>query len=161
MQPNTEQLACFARTFTMALELVHRCFLWKQRCGWKLSLVYQKFKLMWFKTYDFITIDMIIKTKCFLAGYLSMRCKGKALFWKRWWEATAQLYLKRHAWKQPVSVHQTVNGVPLPLKIGIFFNNIIHILKLKLHRHILGTPETYITYCKNGHNRSPLNRIIF
>ncbi len=25
VQPKTEQLACFAQTFTMALELVHRC----------------------------------------------------------------------------------------------------------------------------------------
>ncbi len=30
----------------------------------------------------------------------------------------------------------------------------------KLHRHILGTPETYITYCQKGHNRSPLNGIL-
>ncbi len=27
----------------------------------------------------------------------------------------------------------------------------------KLHTYILGTPETYITYCKNGHIMSPLN----
>ncbi len=31
--------------------------------------------------------------------------------------------------------------------------------ELKLHRHILGTPENYITYCKKGHNMSPLNKI--
>ncbi len=43
----------------------------------------------------------------------------------------------------------------LPLKIGInkwsggYF-------ELNLHRHILGTPETYITYCEKGHNWCPL-----
>jgi len=31
--------------------------------------------------------------------------------------------------------------------------------ELKLHRDILGTPETYITYCKKGHNMSPLKDI--
>ncbi len=29
--------------------------------------------------------------------------------------------------------------------------------ELKLHRHILGTPDTYITYCQKGHNMSPLS----
>ncbi len=28
---------------------------------------------------------------------------------------------------------------------------------LKLHRQILGTPKTNITFCKKGHNRCPLN----
>ncbi len=28
--------------------------------------------------------------------------------------------------------------------------------ELELHRHILGTSETYITYCEKGHNMSPL-----
>jgi len=29
--------------------------------------------------------------------------------------------------------------------------------ELKLHKYILGTPETNITSCKKGHNRCPLN----
>jgi len=28
--------------------------------------------------------------------------------------------------------------------------------ELKLHKYILGTPETNITSCKKGHNRCPL-----
>jgi len=32
--------------------------------------------------------------------------------------------------------------------------------ELKLHKYILGTPETNITSCKKGHNRCPL-RITF
>jgi len=28
--------------------------------------------------------------------------------------------------------------------------------ELKIHRHILGTPETYIASCEKEHNRSPL-----
>ncbi len=31
---------------------------------------------------------------------------------------------------------------------------------LKLHRYILGKPETYLTYCKKGHNMSPLINVI-
>jgi len=31
--------------------------------------------------------------------------------------------------------------------------------ELKLHRHILGTPETYITSCEKGHYRYPLTII--
>ncbi len=40
-QAKREQLACFARTYAMALELVHNCRLWKQwrRHGWKLESV--------------------------------------------------------------------------------------------------------------------------
>ncbi len=33
MPPKTEQFACFARTFTVDLELVHRCRLQKQNDG--------------------------------------------------------------------------------------------------------------------------------
>ncbi len=33
VQPKTEQLACFARTFAVALELVHRCGLRKHNGG--------------------------------------------------------------------------------------------------------------------------------
>jgi len=29
--------------------------------------------------------------------------------------------------------------------------------ELKLHKYILGTPETNITSCKKGHNRCPLS----
>jgi len=29
--------------------------------------------------------------------------------------------------------------------------------ELKLHKYILGTPETNITSCKKGHKRCPLN----
>jgi len=29
--------------------------------------------------------------------------------------------------------------------------------ELKLHKYILGTPETNITFCKKGHNRCPLS----
>jgi len=30
--------------------------------------------------------------------------------------------------------------------------------ELKLHKYILGTPETNITSCKKGHKRCPLNK---
>jgi len=30
----------------------------------------------------------------------------------------------------------------------------------KLHKHILGTPETNIASCKKGHNRCPLSVIL-
>ncbi len=33
VQPKAEQLACFAQTFTMVLELVHRCRLRNQNDG--------------------------------------------------------------------------------------------------------------------------------
>jgi len=35
--------------------------------------------------------------------------------------------------------------------------------ELKLHKYILGTPETNITSCKKGHNRCPLidNQLIY
>jgi len=32
--------------------------------------------------------------------------------------------------------------------------------ELKLHKYILGTPETNITSCKKGHNRCPLNLLL-
>jgi len=31
--------------------------------------------------------------------------------------------------------------------------------ELKLHKYILGTPETNITSCKKGHNRCPLTEV--
>jgi len=32
------------------------------------------------------------------------------------------------------------------------------VFELKLHKNILGTPETYISSCKKGPNRSPLKQ---
>ncbi len=43
--------------------------------------VYQKFKLIWFKTHDFNTINMIIRTKTMFSAGTS--CNGAALLWKR------------------------------------------------------------------------------
>jgi len=40
------------------------------------------------------------------------------------------------------------NGYYNKLTVGYF--------ELKLHKYILGTPETNITSCKKGHNRCPL-----
>ncbi len=63
--------------------------------------------------------------------------------------AAAHLNLKKQAWK-------SLNSASTQNKH--FQNDLINDLWgiLSWNKHILGTPETYITYCKKGHNMSPL-----
>ncbi len=42
--------------------------------------IYQKFKLIWFKTHDFSVINMIIRTKADVFSRYDLKCA--ALFWK-------------------------------------------------------------------------------
>ncbi len=72
-----------------------------------------------------------------------------SLFWKRGQGAAAYLHLKRHARKQHVSASTQNRYFQNDIKsVGYF--------ELKLHRHIMGTPETYITSCKKMHNSCSL-----
>ncbi len=100
-----------------------------------------------FKTQDLCVIEMIIKTKQMFFDRViwSKRCKGTALFWKRGRGAAAHLHLKIHVRKQPISA--STQNRHYKWSVGYF--------ELTIHQHILGTPETYITSCRKGHNRCP------
>ncbi len=83
----------------------------------------------------------------FLAG---TSCNGAALFWKGG-GAASHLHLKIQAQKTASVCFHSKQA---------FSNDIINYLwELKLHRYILGTPETYITFCKKGHDMSTLRQI--
>ncbi len=71
------------------------------------------------------------------------------------WEYAAHLHLKRYTPKQLFFRHTpkiTFSSCYNKWSVGYF--------GLKLHRHILGTPKTNITFCKKGHNRCPLKEFI-
>ncbi len=67
--------------------------------------------------------------------------------------AAAHVHLKRHARKQ----HESASTQNRYIQNAII--NDLWYFKLKLHRHILGTPETCIAYCKKGHNMPHLNSL--
>ncbi len=105
---------------------------------------------------DFSVIDMIIKTKQMLLFFLAVTsCKGTFLFWKRGWGEADHLHLKRHALIQRVSASTQNRHFQ-----NYIINDLWGILSWNFSDtfwgHILGT-QTYITYCKKGHNRCPLN----
>jgi len=59
--------------------------------------------------------------------------------------AAAHLHLKGYTQKQRVFVHTQIGA-----NLTSYNNLSVGYFELKLFRHILGTPETYITSCKRG-----------
>ncbi len=91
-------------------------------------------------------IEMLIKTKQ-MFFFISYELKRHLPFLEM--GSGSSSLLKRHALEKRVSASTQNRHFQK-------WHKKLSVVKLKLYRHIVGTPETYITSCKMRHNRCPL-----
>ncbi len=94
------------------------------------KIIYQKLKLIWFKTHDFSMIWWSKPNRCSKPNSPILESH---LHLKRHYKTVCFCFNSKYAFSKWYN----------KWSVGYF--------ELKLHRHILGTPEIYITSCKKGH----------